>query len=247
MGPTIQTILDKKSRENISISPFGIAELMSIDIYNDINILFGSKGTGKTEILRAISRYYNDLGHKTDVYESNLTRLDDVFDLRGNDLNIDIEDYGIDNCINEFQLLKAASEKNVTSLSAYLKHFAANETNKIAKNLKVNDYTKIDDATPKRKFLDAKKLIDDVSAFEQSISANSKLTEAIGEELSNELESILKKVIDRLRTELDIRVLNAKTIALFNQLIKVFISEISKKTGQPEKPYTNWICGICEQ
>jgi ABC-type cobalamin/Fe3+-siderophores transport system ATPase subunit len=235
-GPTIQTILDKKSKENISISPFGIAELISIDIYNDINILFGSKGTGKTEILRAISRYYNDLGHKTDVYESNMTRLDDVFDLKGSNLHINIGDYAIDNCIDEFKLLKNATEKNITSLSSYLKHFAASETNKIAKTLRIKDFTKIDDATPKRKFLDAKKLIEDVSGFQQSISTNNKFVDAIGEGLSNELQTVLNKVIERLRAEVDLRAVGAKTIVLFNHLIKVFISEISKKTGQPEKP-----------
>lgn len=232
---TIQTILDKKSRDTITINPFGVAELMSIDIYNDINILFGSKGTGKTEILRAISRYYNDLGHKTDVYESNSTKLEDVFDLKGNNLHVDIEDYGIDNCVEEFKSLKTATEKSITSLSSYLKHFAATETNKIAKSLRIKDFTKLDDATPKRKLKEVKKIIDDISIFYKA-TTDEKFMEAIGEDLSTELQSLLKKVVKQLENELDTRTLEAKTISLFNQLIKVFTSEIAKKTGQPEKP-----------
>lgn len=49
---TIKTILNKKTKESIQITPFGIAELINLEIYNDINILFGSKGTGKTDILK---------------------------------------------------------------------------------------------------------------------------------------------------------------------------------------------------
>ena len=72
---TINTILDKKVKENIEIAPFSAAELIRLDIYNDINILFGSKGTGKTEILESLSKYYNAKGHKTSVYKSNDTHL----------------------------------------------------------------------------------------------------------------------------------------------------------------------------
>ena len=49
---TINTILDKKVKENIEIAPFSVAELIQLDIYNDINILFGSKGTGKNGDIR---------------------------------------------------------------------------------------------------------------------------------------------------------------------------------------------------
>ena len=69
---------DKATKETIQIAPFGIAELINLDIFNDINILFGSKGTGKTEILRALSTYYNGKGFKTEVYESNSKKLEDV-------------------------------------------------------------------------------------------------------------------------------------------------------------------------
>ena len=84
---TINTILNKKIKENIQISPFSLAELISLDIYNDINIIFGSKGTGKTEILESLSKYFNEKGYKTSVYKSNNNHLDDVFDIKGNKID----------------------------------------------------------------------------------------------------------------------------------------------------------------
>ncbi len=55
---TINTILDKKSKESIELFPFKSDpfEKVVLDIYSDINILFGSKGTGKTDILESISK-----------------------------------------------------------------------------------------------------------------------------------------------------------------------------------------------
>jgi len=94
--PTINTLLNKKVMESIEIYPFGVAELIRLNIYNDINILFGSKGTGKTEILDALSKHFNSRGHKTNVYKSNDQHLDDVFDIKGTNYDINVEDLGLD-------------------------------------------------------------------------------------------------------------------------------------------------------
>ncbi|MBK7289173.1 MAG: hypothetical protein IPI78_02370 [Chitinophagaceae bacterium] len=121
---TIKTILDQKSKESIQITPFGIAELINLDIYNDINILFGSKGTGKTDILKALSTYYNGKGFKTEVYESNSNKLDEVFDLKGNKFIISVEDLEIDDCSAELAIIRNAAEKGVTSLSVYNRYYS---------------------------------------------------------------------------------------------------------------------------
>lgn len=233
---TIKTILDKKSRETIPIYPFGVAELIEINIFNDINIIFGSKGTGKTEILRALSNYYNGIGFKTEVYESNTQRLDEVYDLKGSSFNIDIENIGIDNCSKELILLKNSTEKGITSLSTYLRYYSAEATNKISQSIKVNLFTPLDENSPKRSFEEIsnglKKFID----FRNYFTSDTKLKEIIGEDLLQELDSVIAKVLNKINAESERRLINFKSISLFNTLIKVFVSEISKKTGLPEKP-----------
>jgi len=233
---TIKTILDKKSKESIQINPFGIAELINIDIYNDINILFGSKGTGKTEILRALSNYYNDIGFKTDVYESSTKRLDDVFDLKGNDYSIDAESLGIDNCFVEFAALKNATEKNITSLSAYSRYYSAEATNKISKNIKIDKFTQLDENSPKRSFDEVKNNLKYFQEFRGYFNSETKLRIIIGDELFQELDTVLVKILDKINSESSKRLMDYKSISLFNSLIKLFVLEISKKTGQPEKP-----------
>lgn len=233
---TIKTILDQKTKESIQIIPFGIAELIDLDIYNDINIFFGSKGTGKTDILKALSTYYNGKGFKTEVYESNSKRIDDVFDLKGNQLIIDIESLEIDNCTNEIASLRNATEKGITSLSTYLRYYSAEATNKISQSIKVNQFTLLDENSSKRNFdevkNDFKKFID----FKNYFTTDIKLKEIVGEELLTELDNVITRILDKINIESDKRFVDFKSISFFNKLIQVFVSEISKKTGQPEKP-----------
>lgn len=233
---TIKTILDKKTKETIQINPFGVAELINIDIYNDINILFGSKGTGKTEILRALSNYYNGIGFKTEVYESNAKRLDAVFDLKGNQYNIDTESLGIDNCSAEFTSLKNATEKNVTSLSAYIRYYSVEATNKISKNIKIDKFTQLDENSSKRGFEEIKDNLKEICEFKEYFSNDTKLQAVIGDELFQELDDVLSRIIEKVNSESGKRLVNYKSINLFNNLIKLFVAEISRKTGHPEKP-----------
>ncbi len=233
---TIRTILNQKTKESIQIAPFGTAELINLDIFNDINILFGSKGTGKTDILKALSTYYNGKGFKTDVYESNLKKLDEVFDLKGNLFTFDIENLEIDNCSAELTSIRNATEKGVTSLSVYNRYYSDEAKNQKAKRIKVNKFTLLDENSPKRTFDEVKNDLKKFTDFKNYISANVKLKEIIGDDLLNELDSIINRILEKINLESGKRFVDYKTINLFNQLIQVFVDEISRKTGQAAKP-----------
>ena len=234
---TIKTILDKKTKETIQINPFNsAAEIMDVDIFNDINILFGSKGTGKTDILKALSKYYNGKGFKTEVYESNSNRIDEVFDLKGTQLTINVEQYGIDDCSTELASLRNATEKEITSLSKYRDYYSVDATNKISKNIKIDKFTTLDENSPKRSFEDVKNNLEKFQEFKNYYTADTKLKEIIGSDLLSELDNVIERILEKINSESGKRFTDYKSISFFNKLVKLFVSEISKKTGQPEKP-----------
>lgn len=235
---TINTILDKKTKETVPLNPFGVAELIDLDIYNDINILFGSKGTGKTEILRALSKYYNDLGFKNEVYESSSQRLEEVYDLRGHSYDINASDFGLEDCVEDFRIIRNSSEKNVTSLSSYRRYFSAEETNKKSQSLKIKNFTQLDEASLERSFKEIIATLEEVKRFNDYIESDELLLEVIGTELFDELNSVINRISEKLTSESKTRVVDYRSLTLFNQLIQVFVEEISKKTGQPQKPIT---------
>lgn len=234
---TIKTILNKKTKETIQINPFNsAAEIMDVDIYNDINILFGSKGTGKTDILKALSKYYNGKGFKTEVYESNTNKIDEVFDLKGTELTIDIEQFGIDDCSAELASLRNATEREITSLSKYGDYYSADAKNKISKNIKIDKFTTLDENSPKRSFEDVKSNLKKFQEFRDYYSTDTKLKEIIGDELLGKLDNLIERILEKINSESGKRFTDYKSISFFNKLVKLFVSEISKKTGQPEKP-----------
>ncbi|HKC69866.1 MAG TPA: hypothetical protein VKG26_16640 [Bacteroidia bacterium] len=233
---TINTLLNKKVKENIELVPFTVAELIRLDIYNDINILFGSKGTGKTEILDALSKYFNSKGHKTSVYKSNDQHLNDAFDIKGNDININVNELEIDDCTGEINFIKEVTEEDVTSLNKYLLHFSSQKTNKISQKLKFKDILKGDETQLQRKLADVYSVLLEFRKFKTYIEKNRKLPEYLDVELIGELTSVLNKTLSKLSTETEVKFLDSKSTKLLNDIIELFKTQISKKTGQPQKP-----------
>lgn len=232
---TIDTLLNKKVKETIELVPFTVAEMIKLDIYNDINVLFGSKGTGKTEILEALSKHFNSIGHKTKVYLSNDNHLDDEFDLEGNNLELDLEALQVEDCLEDIKFIKEVTEEDVTSLSKYLQHFSSSAKNKIAQKLKIKDYTKVDDAQPQRKLADISKVLTEFKKFRQYVDGKN-VIEYLDAELVKDLNSVLDRAVVQLKTGTEEKFLDSRSINLLNNIVEVFKKEISKKTGQPQKP-----------
>lgn len=233
---TINTILDKKVKEHIEVVPFSAAELIRLDIYNDINILFGSKGTGKTEILESLSKYYNAKGHKTSVYKSNDSHLNEVFDIKGNSFNCEVSDFGIDKCEDNISFLKEVTEEEVTSLNKYLLHFSVQETNKISQKLKIKNINQEDETQTQRSLTEITDILTEFKSFRDYVRDNEELNEYIQESLITELIELLEKIISQLKVETENKIFENKSINLLNGIISTFLTEISKKTGQPPKP-----------
>ena len=233
---TIQTILDKKTKEIVTVTPFTVAEQISLELYDDINIIFGSKGTGKTEILKALSQYYNAKGYKTSVYESNSIHLNDLYSVKGIELGLKLEDFGIDSCSNEIQTIRESIEKEITSISKYCSYFSKVATNKISQKIVIKDFAQLDDSQITRQFKEVKNILVKFREFNLSASEVNILEEIVGDELFEGLIDILNKIITKLELESEKRLFASKSVFMFNSLINTFVSEISKKTGQPEKP-----------
>ena len=149
---------------------------------------------------------------KKDFYESNSKKLDDVFDLKGNQLIIDVENLGIDNCSNELASLRNASEKEVTSLSTYLRYYSAEATNKITKSIKVNQFTLLDENSPKRSFEEVKNYFKSFNDFKNYFNEDAKLKEIVGDELLTELDTLITKILDKINLETDKRFIDFKSI-----------------------------------
>lgn len=235
--PTIDSLLSQKPKDKLVIYPFGnMAESIELDIYNDINIIFGSKGTGKSDILTALSNYYKGIGHATSVYKSNKTDLDIVFDSKGANFSCNVSEFGINDCSEEIEFLKNVVEVDVTSLIKYKQHFSELETNKKSQLLKIKLITNEDEASPNRKVDDILSFIELAEDFTEDFVSSDKIENFVDDHLIASLSKILKAILIQLRDNLEEKFLDAKSIKLLNQIVAKINYEIAKNTGIPEKP-----------
>lgn len=234
---TIGTILDKKNHQQITLRPFKEDnDPIIIKIFDDINVLFGSKGTGKTEILKALSVHYNNNGYKTSVYESNDVSLDSKYDIKGKSFQLNREELDIDLCVEEISLVRNATEGSVTSLKKYYEYFSRTETNKISQRIKINNHSPVDGESFVKRFKEIKDFKNQLNFFKELLRSNVLYKEIIEDDLFETLFETLEKVDEKIQKSFENEFVKSSTIRLFNHLIEIFVAEISRKTGQPEKP-----------
>lgn len=143
---------------------------------------------------------------------------------------------GIDDCSSELTSLRNSTEKEITSLSKYKDYYSVDATNQISKNIKIDKFTTLDENSPKRSFEDVKNNLKNFQEFKDYYTVDAKLKEIIGDDLLDELDNIIDRILEKINSKSGEQFIEYKSIRFFNKLVKLFVSEISKKTGQPEKP-----------
>jgi predicted ATPase len=235
---TINTLLDRKTSEQIDLRPFPDDTMLSLTIFNDINVVFGPKGTGKSCILQAIARHYSESGVDTYVYESASDKLDEIFDLKGKDLSIDLNGFGINYCTNEIEELRNSREIDVTSLGKYQLFFESKRTNKNAKKIRIKDIAPEDNGRAKRDFIDYAGATKKVAELLRFISESLPVKNELSDKEYSDLEAVLSSLVDRLAAKEWMRFLSWKEISLMNTAIEKIRAEVARKTGQPALPTT---------
>ncbi len=232
----IDTLLDKKSHEKILIEPFKDDPPLELIVYDDINIFFGAKGTGKSEILTAIGNYYSNKGIACRKFEAGSDTLEEIYDFSGKNLKLDLNDYDINYCLKEIELIKNAQEVSITSLSKYINFHKGSLTNKKAKKIKIKDFSKVDTKNSERQFKKIQISDRKVKEFKEFIVQNTVIKEILTEEKIGTLIAILTEAIQGLEEKSFEEFSNEKTAHLFNGIIEKFKMEVSIKTGTPTKP-----------
>ncbi|MBA4423006.1 MAG: hypothetical protein C0390_07870 [Syntrophus sp. (in: bacteria)] len=235
---TINTVLDRKTSEDLALLPFDDSSILKIKAFNDINVVFGPKGTGKSCILKAIAKHYSENGIDARVYESASDRLDEIFDTRGRDLSINLNTHSINYCSDEIEALRGAGEVAVTGLSKYVVYFAAKSTNWNAKKILLKDIDPEEESSAKREFSEFTEAAGTTAEFLEFLANNPSVKKEVDEEELMEVARILSELLERLRKREWTSFSGWKEICFLNSAIKAFRREVERKTGTPAKPTT---------
>ncbi len=235
---TINTVLDKKIAEALVLDPFNDGESLKFAVFNDINVIFGPKGTGKSCILKAIAKHYCDNGIDANVYESASDKLDAIFDIKGRDLSLNLAPYHINYCKDEIEFLRSAVEVNVTSLSKYVGHFQSKRISTNAKRIKIKDIEPEEELNSRREFSEFNDAIEKTGSFLSFLKINKPIRKVLNENEFKEADRIISDLLDRLNNTKWHNFTAWTEIRLLNSAVAKFRSEIERKSGVPAKPIT---------
>jgi len=235
---TINTVLDRKTPEELVLRPFDDGSMLTIKAFNDINVFFGPKGTGKTRILEAIAKHYSENGVDAKVYVSASDNLDEIFDAKGKNLAINLNAHDINYCTDEIKALRGASEVSVTGLGKYANYFRESNTNKNSNKILLKNIDPEEESSAKREFAEFNVAVKTTADFIKFLADNSSVRKELDEEELTEVTRILSGLLERLSKREWSSFSDWKEIVLLNSAIKAFRREIERKTGTPSKPPT---------
>lgn len=235
---TINTVLDQKIAEELLLNPFEDGSFIKLKVYNDINVVFGPKGTGKSCILEAIAKHYCDNGIEAEVYLSASDRLDKIFDTKGQSLTLNLDTYGINYCQDEIEAIREAQEVSVTSLSRFVSHFSAKKSSKNAKKIRLKEIEPENTGSSKRGFSDFNDAVAKVDEFIAFLEGHPAVRKELDDDECNSLVEILSDVLERFKSRKWDTYKSWKEVLFMNSAIDSFRTEIERKTGIPAKPTT---------
>jgi hypothetical protein len=131
--PTIETFVQGKFGEEVHIHPVQFPDCdVKIRIYNDINVIFGGKGTGKTELILAeVKKHFEDKGFSdvSTYFPNDNDNIQEFNSLKTNEpQESDLSKLTDDNLENDFQTINGHVTIPVTATSEYFKWVNSEKT-----------------------------------------------------------------------------------------------------------------------
>lgn len=235
---TINTALDRKTSEPLKLFPFEDGALLSLRVFNDINVVFGPKGTGKSCILDAIARHYSESGVDARVYRATGDQLEEMFDLNAKDLSVDLGELGFDDCVDDFARIRNASEASVTSVGDFKRHFSSKKTNRNAKKILLKEIEPEPEDTTRTAFESTSDAVETVQTFLEFLGSDAVVNEEISDADFRAVFDVLSELLSRLEERAWREFAGWKSISLLNSAIDSFRREVARKTGSAAKPST---------
>ena len=229
----INTILNQKNPKEFSVSPNKNISF-KLKIFEDVNVIFGQKGTGKTEILNSLHNSMQQEGYTCVKYigsqkEDDFNRL-----LNTTDMKVDCEYLEVDKCEEEFNSLINWKDSNITLFANYIKWLETRSNNNNKKSMKITEAVEI--SLPNNSDLSESKKDRDLL-----MDAQKKLCQInLDNYFTKKEKSTMECLLNELSKKINYRVLSSydeyKAIELVNYSINKIKELADKKTDTVSKP-----------
>lgn len=184
----LKTFLNQKGPENYIIEPFNDLKL-NINLFKDVNVIFGGKATGKTEILKEIEKKLIEAGKSTSSFYIEDKNLDLKKELDYSVSKEELMAFNNKNAKVEFNILKNWAWNGLPTLQEFFIAEKSAETNQIVNRIQIIN-SKFFEVLDEHELNPLKtKLDEDKTKIEKVLSMNKA---KLSTDQINELENLLK-------------------------------------------------------
>ncbi len=217
---TINTLLENKEKKDLNIEitlSNSRKERLKLPIYNDVNVIFGAKGTGKTCILDGIYQKYLNEGIECSKYAAKDVDTTMANMLKINDEERNLGKFNIENLQKNMENIKNWKDINPVPIKNYIDYMKTKDNNQNKKRLKITSLKKINNNSTKK----YKVTLNKYNKMEEIISGYKEidLKKYIEKEEIEELNKINNKIKGNLFRELKDEYIQYKAKELTNHCI----------------------------
>ena len=234
----VETLLGSKGPTIMHASPHSSVHF-DLPIYQDINVIFGQKGTGKTEIIKSIYKEYQRQGTNCSKYFGGQKTSDFDELLATSGMKRDPSMFRRSNCENEIKAITGWTDETPTAIEKYLMWYTTRDNNKKKCRFRLSEAQDL----PVPSSTDYERAKEDSRIIEEFLPQYSerKLCSYLSADDAEELEKLLRALSAgalKKKTELYIDTESARMTNTALEAIKSLIDRKSDTLSKPGK------CGL---
>lgn len=239
----VSTLLGSKTYSEYIAHPYRGVDVR-IPLYRDVNIIFGQKGTGKSEILKSLISALKSQGVKCEEYiggdrERHFGEL-----LKTNDMSRLVSKLGIDECRDELAFIVRYREYMPTLFNDYLDWYQTKDNSKNKQRMRITEASMIARRDPSAYsgYKEERK----VSCEILSALSKIKIEEYLSEEECRQFKDLARKLSSATQEAQFAELVLIESIALANKSVEIIKGIADKHTNTKSKPsstgFTEYTC-----
>lgn len=231
----VETLLNKKESIVLTAKPHEDVSFQ-VQIYQDINIIFGPKGTGKTEILKSLYEAMVQKGINCTQYVASGSKEEFKSILSNSDMIRDYSIMGAESCAEDFKVIIDWNDVVPAQFSQYLSWYKTKDSSKNKSTMKITDASIVPYARNRKYDIHKKDKIyvSNVAENIKKIDLNEYLDKQSIDDLLASVSSLQNEIVTKRKNDL----IDEEAHRLSEKTIEIIKTCADKNTDSISKPST---------